>query len=90
MRTSENAVNAKFVEIVKDEVRRIHLLGTWMNNPSGQDVTERVGVTWVQRLAKHEGEDEEDDEDALTRVDDDRHPRALPPPRGIGEIDEVR
>jgi hypothetical protein len=26
MRTSENAVNTKFVEIVKDEVRRIHLL----------------------------------------------------------------
>jgi hypothetical protein len=44
----------------------------------------------AKRLAEHEAEDEDDDEDALPRVDDDRHPRALPPPRRIGEIDEVR
>ena len=44
----------------------------------------------MQRLAKHEGEDDEEDEYTLSRVQDDAHPHALPPPRGIGEIDEVR
>jgi hypothetical protein len=43
----------------------------------------------VQRLAKHEAEDDEDDEYALSRVHDDAHPHALPPPRGIGGKDDV-
>ena len=60
-----------------------------MNNPSGQDVTKEWVFTWVQTLAKHEGEDDEEDEDALSRVHDDAHPHALPPPRGIGGKDDV-
>ena len=43
----------------------------------------------MQRLAKHEAEDDEDDEYALSRVHDDAHPHALPPPRGIGGKDDV-
>jgi hypothetical protein len=33
-----------FLGIRHGVVRRTHILGTWMNNPSGQDVTERVGA----------------------------------------------
>src|SRR5918998_3925668 len=40
--------------------------------------------------AKHEGEDEDEEEDALSRVHDDAHPHALPPTRGIGGKDDVR
>jgi hypothetical protein len=47
------------------------------------------GVRRRYRLAKHEAEDEDDDEYALTRVHDDAHPHALPPPRGIGGKDDV-
>src|SRR5919202_449556 len=46
--------------------------------------------TVLHRLAKHEAEDDDDDEDALSRVHDDTHPHALPPPRGIGGKDDVR
>ncbi len=44
----------------------------------------------AERLAKHEGEDDEEDEDALSRVHDNAHPHALEPPRGIGGKDDVR
>ena len=43
----------------------------------------------MQRLAKHEGEDDKDDEYALSRVHDNTHPHALPPPRGVGGEDDV-
>jgi len=71
------------------QLRRIHLPGIWVNDPAREDATERMGGRWVQRLAKHEAEDGEDDEDALSRVHDDAHPHALPPPRGIGGKDDV-
>jgi hypothetical protein len=45
------------------------------------------GVRRRSRSGKHEGEEE--DEYALTRVHDDAHPHALPPPRGIGGKDDV-
>jgi hypothetical protein len=44
----------------------------------------------ADRLAKHEAEDDEHGEDALSRVHDNAHPHALPPPRGIGGKDDVR
>src|SRR6266508_1060436 len=40
-------------------------------------------------LGEHEGKDEDNGEDALSRVDDDPHPCALEPPRGIGEGEDV-
>src|SRR5215211_1374775 len=48
-----------------------------------------MGGRWVPRLAKHEAEDDEDDEYALSRVHEDAHPHALPPPRGIGGKDDI-
>src|SRR5215217_7724972 len=71
------------------QLRRIHLPDIWVNDPAREDATERMGGRWVQRLAKHEAEDDEDDEYALSRVHDDAHPHALPPPRGIGGKDDV-
>jgi hypothetical protein len=44
----------------------------------------------VQSSAEHEGEEGKDDEDALPCVDDDPHPHALPPPRGIAAKEDVR
>src|SRR5215213_1472124 len=48
------------------------------------------GIRRRSRLTKHEGEDEEEDEDALTRVHDNPHPHALPPPRGKANKEDVR
>jgi hypothetical protein len=49
-----------------------------------------MSVTRVQRSGEHEIEDDEDDEDTLSRVDDDAHPHALEAPRGKGGKDDVR
>ena len=50
----------------------------------------RKGGCYVgQRSGKHEGEDDDNDEYALSRVHADPHPRALEPPRGIGGENDV-
>jgi hypothetical protein len=46
------------------------------------------GIRRQSGLGKREGEDD-DDEDALSRVHDNPHPRALEPPRGKGEEDRI-
>jgi hypothetical protein len=71
-------------------LRRIPIPRIWVNSPRGRkDLTERACVTWVQISAKHEGEDDEEDEDALSRVHDNAHPHTLPPTRRIGGKDDV-
>jgi hypothetical protein len=51
----------------------------------------RAGVGAERRgpLPEYESEDDNDDDDALKRVHDDPHPRALESPRGISEGEDV-